>query len=123
MTVDFIFCPLCGATKWLTTKTRASAQGRLTDNKCSGCKKFTYTNVTCLIKHPILIGITQTVRYSIEATIEPYRIGVFYQEPIVTNIWDSDTSQNLLSLNQAVTFNWYKNDELLDKIKKYILFS
>jgi hypothetical protein len=123
MTVDFIFCPLCGATKWLTNKTRASAQGRLTEHRCSGCKNFTYTNVTCLVKHAVLVGITQSVRHSIEATIKPYKIGVFYQEPIVTNIWDSETSQLLLSLNSAVTFNWYKNEELIEKVKKYILFS
>ena len=123
MSTDFIFCPLCGASKWLTNKTRASALGRLTENKCSGCKNFTYTNVTCLVKHQFLVGITQTVRHSVEAIIKPYKVCVFYQDPIGTSIWDSETYQTLLTLNSAVTFNWYKNEDLVDKIKKYILFS
>ncbi len=123
MTVDFIFCPLCGATKWLTTKTRASTKGKLTDHTCSGCKNFTYTNVTCPVKHSVLVGINQTVRHSVEVTIKPYLIAVYYQDPPATYINDSKTLERLVTLKSAVTFNWYKNEELLDKIKKYILFS
>jgi len=128
MTVDFIFCPLCGASKWLTDKTGSCSTGKLTKYNCSGCKNFKYVNVTRLVKHSVLVGITQTVRYSVEAVIKPYSVTVFYfsgingDEPGFTNI-RSDTGELLVSIKSIITFNWYKDELLLDKIKKYILFS
>jgi hypothetical protein len=124
MTTDYIFCPLCGATKWITDKTGSAHadKGRLTKHKCSSCKKFSYTNHSALIEHNILVGITQITRYSVVADIDPYRISVFYHANS-TQFQDIDCNNVILILNSAVTFNWYKNEELIEKIKKYVLFS
>lgn len=122
MTTDYIFCPLCGATKWITDKTGYANKGKLTAHKCSGCKKFNYTNHTGIIEHQVLVGVTQTTRYSVVADIETYRISVFYHAN-TTQFQDIDSNNVVLVLNSAVSFNWYKNEELIDKIKKYLLFS
>ena len=119
---DYIFCPFCGATKWVTDKTQATAKGKLTFHRCSSCKKFSYTNITTLIDHPILVGITQTTRYSVEAEISHYKILVSYYKD-ETEFEDTDKREVILTVNSAVQFNWYKNEELISKIKKYILFS
>jgi hypothetical protein len=123
MSQDYIFCPFCGGTKWITDKTKSAPGGKLTYHMCAGCKKFIYTDITTLIDHPILVSIYQTTRYSVKATIDPYIIEVLYKQNI-TNFWDSDDpSKLIMTVNSAVTFNWYKNEELIKKIKKYVVFS
>jgi hypothetical protein len=122
MSTDYIFCPLCGGIKWLVDKSRFAEGGRLTSHKCGGCKKFMYTDHTVLVDHQILIGITQTTRYSVEATIDPYRITVFYHAKS-TQFQDIETNNVIMVVNTAVSFNWYKSEELVNKIKKYVVFS
>lgn len=122
MSQDYIFCPFCGGVKWISDKTGYADGGRLASHKCAGCKKFTYVNHTELVKHPVLEGITKTTRYSVQADILPYRIIVFYHKNS-TQFQDINTHQVILVVNSAVAFNWYKNEELVDKIKKYVVFS
>lgn len=122
-TNDYIFCPLCGGVNWLTNKTKVAPDGgRLTYFKCKSCKKFNYYNHTRLVDHPFLAGVTQTTRYSVEATVQNYKILVKYHDK-TTSFYDDETEKLLLHLNTCVTFNWYKNEDLIEKIKKYLLFS
>lgn len=124
--IDFIFCPLCGGVKWLVDKSRGvgNTPAKLETHKCNACKKFTYTNHIVPVKVPSILEIfaSDITRYSIEATIGNYDISVFYKDK-VTNFRDHTTMKLILSLDQAVTFNWYKNEELIAKIKKYVIFS
>jgi hypothetical protein len=121
MTQDYIFCPFCGSTKWTLNKTK-SINGELKSKQCSFCKKFTYVDITSLVEHKFLVGITQTTRFSVEAIIDKYRITVFYHNNS-TQFQDMDSYDVILVVNSAVSFNWYKNEELLSKIKKYLVFS
>lgn len=127
-TTDFIFCPFCGAVKWITDKTGAiqahhpGGAGTLESHKCSGCKKFTYINHWALGKSPAGLDIFNKTRFSVQADIEPYRILVLYKENI-TQFLDLYDKKLVLQVNACVTFNWYKNEELVDRIKKYVVFS
>ena len=123
MTVqDYIFCPFCGGIGWITDKTRSDGKGRLTYHKCASCKKFAYTNITTLMDHPVLVGVTHTERYSVEAEISHYRIYVHYHINR-TEFEDLDKFEVILTIDTAINFNWYKNDELVSKVKTYVLFS
>lgn len=122
MSIDFIFCPLCGATKWNIDRNQPHPDGKVASYKCNGCKNFTYKNITSIVKHSILVGITQTTRLSIDAKIEPYFISVNYKVK-QTDFLDCESGKLLLSVNTAVAFNWYKNEELINKVKKYLVFS
>lgn len=122
MSYDFIFCPLCGGSKWLTDKTRSNIDGKLIQHKCADCKEFIYINHTTAFEHPVLVGLTKTVRYSIQVRIYDYIIVVNYHDN--TTVFESyDSGDLILKLNVAVAFNWYKNEDLIEKIKKYIVFS
>lgn len=125
MTYDFIFCPLCGATKWLADKTLGDPRGKLTVHKCSGCKKFKYTNITVPVEHPIFTAVTQSIRYEVLADIAPYSIRVHHLDNF-TEIYDHDarSADNLIiKLEKAIPFNWYSDEDVIEKIKKYLLFS
>jgi hypothetical protein len=123
-TTDFIFCPLCGSIRWITDKTKSTKIGKLEAHKCCGCKKFTYTNhiIKTSLSSNLKIESYDKTRHSIEALIEPYYISVYYEDK-VTNFRSDDKLELILSLGQAVSFNWYKREELVEKIKKYVLFS
>lgn len=121
-TQDYIFCPFCGSVKWTTDKSGYAQEGRLEKHECSGCKKFTYTNHMQHTKSPAGLEIFEKKRYSVVAHIDPYLITVNYFDK--TTIFESwSTGTLILSLGAAVTFNWYKNDDLLEKIKLYTVFS
>lgn len=120
--INFIFCPLCGGVKWITDKTGYADNGKLTYHKCAACKKFSYTNHTKLVDHPILVGVTHTTGYEVEAKIMPYKIRVNYHHNH-TQFSDEASNKLILEVNTAVKFNWYKNEELVNKIKKYVVFS
>jgi len=121
---DYIFCPFCGGNKWISDRTggHPTGNGRLESHKCAGCKKFTYVNSIKKEKSPAGLEIFSKSRFSVVAKIEPYIISVFYEKP-ATQFQDINTNNVILVLNSAVTFNWYKNEELVDKIKKYVVFS
>lgn len=122
MSYDYIFCPLCGAVKWITDKSGAFAGGKLESHKCSGCKKFTYVNLFNKTLSPAGLEVWARSRFSVVARIEPYIVSVFYHKNS-TQFQNADSNEVILVLNSAVTFNWYKNEELVDKIKKYLVFS
>ncbi len=121
-TQDFIFCPFCGSIRWTTDKSGYAQKGRLERNTCAGCHKFHYVNHLEHTTSSSGLEIFCKKRYSVEATIDPYIIKVNYLEAR-TEFQDLDTYQVILTLDTAITFNWYKNEELVDKIKKYVLFS
>lgn len=121
-TTDFIFCPFCGGVKWTVDKSRKVAEGTLEYHKCQLCKKFVYTNVWNSGTSSAGLEVMNKRRYSVEAIIPPYKIQVFYLDN-KTNFIDYDSGDLVLEVNLAVTFNWYKNEELVDKIKKYVVFS
>jgi hypothetical protein len=120
MTYSYIFCPLCGAVKWLTDKTGSLNGARLEQYKCSGCKKFIYTDIIEAVEGTIKYYSRK--RFSVVATVGKYIVSVFYHNNS-TQFQDADTDEVILVLNSAVTFNWYKNEELIEKIRKYLLFS
>lgn len=120
--IDFIFCPLCGGTKWITDPTGYADGGKLTYKKCTNCKKFTYINHTAIVEHAFLVGVTHTSKYEIDATIDPYRIKVNYHKGF-TQFLDAYSNKLVLEVQTAVNFNWYKNEALVKKIKTYVLFS
>jgi hypothetical protein len=118
---DFIFCPLCGASKWIKDPSAAiSKDSKLIHNSCLACKNFSYSNITQLINHPILSNITQSKTFEISAKIPPFKIVVNYHHSYTTFYKDD---KSILTVNSPVNFNWYKNKELIPKIKTYILFS
>lgn len=128
MSPDFIFCPFCGATKWIIDKTGApisilaSFKGQLEHHKCSGCKNFTYSNIMEHDKSLAGLEYFKKIRYSVQAIIKPYEIDVSYVDKHTT-LTEWETGKVLLKLNSAITFNWYKNEDLIEKIKKYLVFS
>lgn len=119
---DYIFCPFCGNSKWITDKTGYDfvSQGKLTYNKCSGCKKFIYINLTRKVDHPFLKDITEEVRFKLQAEIGDYYITVNYIDGYTEFL---ENGKLALKLNQVINFNWYKHTELLEKIKTYLVFS
>lgn len=121
-TTDYIFCPFCGAIKWTNDKSRYADGGRLEYHKCQGCKKFIYTNHIKNVKSPQGLEYFEKTRYSVEATVDKYKVTVFYHKKS-TQFIDIDTGHVILVLSSPVTFNWYKNEELVEKIKKYLVFS
>lgn len=122
---DFIFCPMCGCTEWRTHKLREVAEGRLTRYECNECKKFAYTNLTKLVPHQLLVGVTEVVRYSEAVTIDPFYISIFHhgRGSPVTNIRNADSYELLLSLPKAIKFDWFKHTSVLEKVRKYLVFS
>jgi hypothetical protein len=124
-TTDFIFCPFCGGVKWITDKS-GTASGhpsyQLESHKCAACKKFIYINAWDKGISEVGLQYIKKRRYQIEAIINPYKIKVFYMDPKTIFI-NNNTDKIVLSIEQAVTFNWYKNEELIEKIKKYFVFS
>lgn len=121
MNDDFIFCPFCGESSWLTEKFRNYEDGRLESYKCSNCKNFTYTNI---IK-PITSKINQlyNIKYSIEAEVGDYLIHILYEDKGQTQIKNRHSWVIIITLNKIVHFNWYKIDDVISKVKKYVLFS
>lgn len=120
---DYIFCPFCGSNKWISDKSGGyNYKDRLESHKCSGCKNFTYCNIIKQEKSPAGLEIFSKGRFSVVAKIRPYIISVFYEKGS-TQFQDIDSNDVILVLNRVVTFNWYKNEELVDKIKKYVVFS
>ncbi len=118
MKQDYIFCPLCGATKWTTTKLH-----KFEDHyTCSGCEKFQYINRVEHVKSESGLEYFQKRRYSVYAEIYPYTVSVYYDDNR-TDFADADSQRIILSVPRAVAFNWYKGEDLVEKIKKYLLFS
>lgn len=118
MKQDYIFCPLCGASKWTTTKLHKTEE----HYKCSECEKFRYTN---RIEHATSEGgleYFQKKRYSIYAEVYPYTVSVYYYDNR-TDFADADSQTIILRLPRAIDFNWYRDEDLINKIKKYLLFS
>ncbi len=122
MIEDYIFCPLCGGVDWTSDKTGTTKEARLTWYKCTACKKFSYTNATSIVKNTFLIGVTEVKRYAVKAEIEPYRINILH-DVNETVIRDAYTSKEILTIAKALDFNWYRPEEVIEKIKFYLLFS
>ena len=119
---DYIFCPFCGGITWITDKSGYAKNGRLESHKCESCKKFTYVNHFEKTTSPGGLEHFRKSRFSIDARIDPYQVTVFYHKDS-TQFRDIHSGYVILVLKQAVAFNWYKNEELVDKIKKYVVFS
>src|SRR5688572_4454448 len=103
MNSDFIFCPFCGSSDWITDKTRQYNDEMFISNKCAGCNNFGYAG-------------TKDSLHEIHATMRPYKVVVDYEFEF-TGIYALDNS-TILYLEQLINFNWYKYEETLDKIKK-----
>ena len=118
MKQDYIFCPLCGSSKWTTTKLHRYEE----HYRCSECEKFQYINRLEHSKTESGLELFQKKRYSVYAEVYPYIVNVYYDENR-TEFIDADSNKIILSLPKAITFDWYKGDDLIEKIKKYMLFS
>lgn len=119
---DYIFCPFCGEVEWISDKTGSCAKGRLSYYKCKGCKKFSYTNISMLVKDTFLHGVTELKRYEVKAEVEPYLITIAYFAN-KTIISDAYSHQQIIELDKVIEFDWYKDDKILEKIKFYLVFS
>lgn len=125
MSYEYIFCPFCGGSLWITDRTQrvtTSSGGKITHNKCDSCKAFSYSNISVPVEHPLLFAITESKRLQVTAWILPYKIIVNYLDNF-TEFYELDGGKFILKINQAVNFDWYKNEELVEKIKKYVVFS
>jgi hypothetical protein len=122
MTDNYIFCPFCGTTNWSIDRSGSFNGNALEYYKCQDCKDFSYTNI--IERHESSIGLKyySRNRFSVVSTIYPYIISIFYDKNS-TQIQDYDSHEVILVLDHCVNFNWYKNEELVDKIRKYVLFS
>jgi hypothetical protein len=108
MSNDYIFCPLCAGSEWITDKTRRYHDEIFIHNRCIDCKNFAYAG-------------TNTKLLEVEAIMQPYKVIIDheYDFTIITAM-DGTT---ILHIKQVINFNWYKYEETLDKIKKYVVFS
>lgn len=123
MTKDYIFCPFCGGIKWTTDKSGQTNHGQLESYECSDCKKFYYSNhIEHTKSKETGIEIFSKQRYKVEAKIESYTITVNYIKN-TTLIEYTNGYGTVIELKHAVNFNWYKNEELMEKIKTYLVFS
>ena len=119
---DYIFCPFCGEAEWISDKTGSTKEGRLSYYKCKECKKFSYTNISMLVKHNFLIGVTEIKRYEVKAEVYPYLVTIAYlaNKTIIT---DADSNKQIIELDKALEFDWYRDEKILEKIKFYLVFS
>lgn len=120
---DYIFCPLCGASKWISDKTGSVENNKLSLYRCTACKKFQYTNITVPYTDTFLHAVTQIRRYSVKAELEKYCITVLYAPENQTTIRDAETFKELIKLNKPIEFNWYRPEEVAEKVKFYLVFS
>ncbi len=105
----FIFCPLCGQQEWLTTKTSLNKQPIVTW-LCSDCRDFSY------------LSHENGKLFSVGADVSKYRVVVYYDKP-ATLIFNKHKDKLLLKIDLSIDFDWYDPDKLIDKLKKYIVFS
>lgn len=118
MTKDFIFCPFCGEVEWTVDKSRAGEGDAFS---CSKCKKFTYINIMQHKKTESGFEYFEKVRSSIRADLEIYAIEIDYldKKTIIKDSWLT----TILTLHKIIDFNWYNQDEVIEKVKKYLVFS
>jgi hypothetical protein len=128
MTFDYIFCPLCANDRWLADKTGKFDDARLEKFTCGKCRKFIYINTVkdkqIYNPYDLLIISSDKKRFSTIAHIQRYRISIFHhkQSSLIEDLEDS--LKVLLSLEQELTINWYqKEEDIINKIKTYIVFS
>lgn len=122
MSCEYIFCPFCGSPEWISDKTGRYNSDPLEYYKCRLCKKFTYHVVMVKEKTPLGLEVFQRKIFSITVKIDKYMISVFYHNNS-TQFQDEETREVILVLDQAVNFNWYKYEELIKKVKTYVVFS
>lgn len=122
MSCGYYFCPFCANSNWTVDKSGSFHDKTLQYHRCQKCKKFTYN--TYQVKEVTEQGleIFQRKFFSIIATVDEYIISVFYHNNS-TQFQDESTREVILVLDQAIQFNWYKQDELIKKIKTYVVFS
>lgn len=120
--LNYIFCPFCGSIKWTVDKSRETPEGQVHYHKCQDCKKFSYVNIEIGTKSLSGLHVFERKPHHIVAEISSYKIVVYYStnETTFENIETGDT---VLTVKTAINFNWYKNEELIDKIKTYVVFS
>lgn len=122
MSYDYIFCPLCGSVKWQTDKTGYADKGRLEEHKCTSCQNFVYVNHITHETTENGLKVFYKKSYSIKAYIGEYTINVSHFNNW-TEILDADAFTVILHLDKALTFNWYSDEAVVEKIKKYLVFS
>lgn len=120
--MNYIFCPFCGCSKWLSDKKGNYNGSNLEYYKCLGCKKFTYNIIS--VKKTSSQGLEYFDReiFSVVVWLGKYMISVFYHNNS-TQFQDEESREVILVLDHAVKFNWYKEEELFKKVKTYVVFS
>lgn len=121
-TEQYIFCPVCGSYNWVVDKSQDSIHGSLTGNKCGSCGKFNFIELSVTEISPIGLKIFYKTLYREEVTIDKYDIRIYHVDN-QTTIWDDEKGEMILSLNHAVKFDWYREKNIIDKIKKMLVFS
>lgn len=113
---DYIFCPLCGEHNWKVDKT----QFPVTIHTCSDCKKFIYTEITKTTESSIGLKIYHKELRTEEVSVDEYHIHINHQENWTEVQKDYSV---ILKLPKAVVFDWYRETNIKDKIKKFLVFS
>lgn len=108
MSNEYIFCPLCGSCEWITDKTRRYYDEIFIHNRCINCKNFFYAG-------------TNSKLFEIEAILNPYKVVIDYEHKFTLITTMDDTT--ILYIEQIINFNWYKREQALNKIKRYVVFS
>ena len=112
--IKYIFCPFCGSPKWITDTSSIRHW-----NQCADCKYFKYYNREVKL---IAQGVSYLIKDCVIAAFEPYTVCVDYIKN-TTDIYHTRKHSLMVTLPRAIEFNWYKQEELVDKIKTYITFS
>lgn len=121
---DYIFCPLCGSMAWTIDRSTGGNDTRTEHHGCIECQKFSYTNTTILSHIDPVTNICyfSKTRKSETAVIGPYFITILFNHNF-TSIRYAKDLELILSLDQVIPFDWYKGDDLLEKINTYMVFS
>ena len=112
---DYIFCPLCGEHSWRTDKTQFP-----TIHSCSDCKNFSYTEITKTLISSIGLKIYHRELETETVIMDDYEIRINHQEKWTEVIKNYEV---ILKIQKALIFDWYKDKDVKDKIKKFLVFS
>jgi hypothetical protein len=119
---DYIFCPLCGEHQWTVDKTRSSENGPLVEHKCGSCRKFIYVEVSTFAVMQSGLKVFYRELHSEEVFIDDYHINICHQPSHEFTCVRKDGNL-ILDLKHPVKFDWYKDKNVKDKIKKFLVFS
>ena len=115
---NYIFCPLCSNHNW--KRIERSSLVQLTEHRCESCNNFEYTEVSKHMTSESGIQIFYKELYSEKVWVDDYFININHQENWTEIV---KYSRVILKIPRAVIFDWYKENNIKDKIRKFLVFS